>query len=197
MRNLFKAAYLLPLLSILLLVAAPARADEYRDTINSFRSAGASGKFFDGAYGYAVFPTIGKIGFVVGGSFGEGRVYAAGQYVGNTSVTQLTAGAQVGAQAYSQIIFFQNQTAYEEFTSGNFEFSAQATAVAVTAGVSADASTTGGLAAGASGGRNDATTAHGGYRRGLAVFTIARGGLMFEVALGGQKYSYTPLSKVQ
>jgi lipid-binding SYLF domain-containing protein len=110
-------------------------------------------------------------------------------------VTQLTAGWQLGAQAYSQIIFFQNQTAFQEFTSGNFEFSAQATAVAITAGVSADASTTGGLAAGASGGRNDATTAHGGYRRGLAVFTIARGGLMFEVALGGQKYNYTPLSQ--
>ena len=195
MQKLFKAALLIPLLFLLLLAAGQVRADEYEDTINSFRNAGESGKFFNNAYGYAVFPTIGKIGFVVGGSYGEGRVYAAGQYVGNASVTQLTAGMQVGAQAYSQIIFFQNQTAYEEFTSGNFEFSAQATAVAVTAGVSADASTTGGLAAGASGGRNDATTAHGGYRRGLAVFTLARGGLMLEVALGGQKYKYTPLGQ--
>jgi hypothetical protein len=192
MQKLFTAGLLVPLLSLLLLAAAPARADEYSDTVNSFRNAGESGKFFDGAYGYAVFPTIGKIGFMLGGSHGKGRVYAAGQYVGDTAMTQLTAGFQAGAQAYSQIIFFQNQTAYQEFTSGNFEFSAQATAVAVTAGVSADASTTGGLAAGASGGRNDATTAHGGYRRGLAVFTLARGGLMFEAALGGQKYSFTP-----
>ncbi|MCB1732514.1 MAG: lipid-binding SYLF domain-containing protein, partial [Halieaceae bacterium] len=152
-----------------------------------------SGQYFDGAYGYAVFPTIGKVGFIIGGAYGEGRVYAAGQHVGNTSVAQVTAGWQAGAQAYSQIIFFQNQTAYEEFTSGNFEFSAQATAVAITAGVAAEASTTGGLAATASGGRNDAATAQGGYRRGLAVFTIAKGGLMVEVALGGQKYSYTPL----
>jgi len=197
MQRSFKAGFFLPLLSLLLLAGGQARADDYSDTINAFRNAGESGVFFDSAYGYAVFPTIGKAGFVVGGAYGEGRVYAAGQYVGNVSMTQLSAGWQLGAQAYSQIIFFQNQTAYQEFTSGNFEFSAQATAVAITAGVSADASTTGGLAAGASGGRNDATTAHGGYRRGLAVFTIARGGLMFEVSLGGQKFSYTPLGQAR
>ncbi len=193
MQRFLKAGLLLPLLS-LLLVAAPSRADEYSDTIKSFMNAGESGRYFDSAYGYAVFPTIGKVGFIVGGAYGEGRVYAAGQWVGNTSMTQLSAGWQAGAQAYSQIIFFQNQTAYQEFTSGNFEFSAQATAVAITAGVSAEAGTTGGLAASASGGRNDAATAQGGYRRGLAVFTIARGGLMFEVSLGGQKFKYTPLA---
>jgi hypothetical protein len=197
MQKLFKAGFLVPLLSLLLLAGAPAQADEYSDAVNSFRNAGESGKFFDSAYGYAIFPTIGKAGFIVGGAYGEGRVYAAGQYVGNTSMTQLTAGWQLGGQAFTQIIFFQNRTAFEEFTSGNFEFSAQATAVAITAGVSADASTTGGLSAGASGGRNDATTAHGGYRRGLAVFTIAKGGLMFEAVLGGQKFSYTPLDQVQ
>jgi hypothetical protein len=197
MQKLFKAGFLVPLLSLLLLAGAPAQADEYSDAVNSFRNAGESGRFFDSAYGYAIFPTIGKAGFIVGGAYGEGRVYAAGQYVGNTSMTQLTAGWQLGGQAFTQIIFFQNRTAFEEFTSGNFEFSAQATAVAITAGVSADASTTGGLSAGASGGRNDATTAHGGYRRGLAVFTIAKGGLMFEAVLGGQKFSYTPLDQVQ
>jgi hypothetical protein len=197
MQRLFKAGFLVPFLSLLLLAGAPAQADEYSDAVNSFRNAGESGKFFDTAYGYAIFPTIGKAGFIVGGAYGEGRVYAAGQYVGNTSMTQLTAGWQLGGQAFTQIIFFQNRTAFEEFTSGNFEFSAQATAVAITAGVSADASTTGGLAAGASGGRNDATTAHGGYRRGLAVFTIAKGGLMFEAVLGGQKFNYTPLGQAQ
>jgi len=194
MQKFFKVGFFLPLLSLLLLAGTPVQADPYSDTINAFRTAGASGTFFDSAYGYAVFPTIGKAGFVVGGAFGEGRVFAAGQHVGNVTMTQVTAGWQVGAQAFSQIIFFQNQSAYQEFTTGNFEFSAQASAVAVTAGVSADASTTGGLAAGASGGRNDATTVHGGYRRGLAVFTLARGGLMFEAALGGQKFSYTPLA---
>jgi hypothetical protein len=197
MQRLFKVVFLVPILSLMLLAVAPAQADEYSDAVNSFRNAGESGKFFDTAYGYAIFPTIGKAGFIIGGAYGEGRVYAAGQLVGTTSMTQLTAGWQLGGQAFTQIIFFENQTAYQEFTSGNFEFSAQATAVAITAGVSADASTTGGLAAGASGGRNDATTAHGGYRRGLAVFTIAKGGLMFEAVLGGQKFSYTPLAQAQ
>ena len=197
MQRLFKAGFLVPILSLMLLAVAPAQADEYSDAVNSFRNAGESGQFFDTAYGYAIFPTIGKAGFIIGGAYGEGRVYAAGQFVGTTSMTQLTAGWQLGGQAFTQIIFFQNQTAYQEFTTGNFEFSAQATAVAVTAGVSADASTTGGLAAGASGGRNDATTAHSGYRRGLAVFTIAKGGLMFEAVLGGQKFSYTPLAQAQ
>lgn len=194
MLKLLKAGFLLPVLSLLLLAtAATQAADPYSDTLHAFRTAGESGKFFDSAYGYAIFPTIGKAGLVVGGAYGEGRVYAGGKYVGDTTMTQFTAGFQAGGQAFSQIIFFQNQTAYEEFTSGNFEFSAQATAVVITAGLSADASTTGGLAAGASGGRNDAATVHGGYRRGLAVFTIARGGLMFEAVLGGQKFSYKAL----
>ncbi|MEM1156145.1 MAG: lipid-binding SYLF domain-containing protein [Pseudomonadota bacterium] len=195
MQLIVKSRFLLPFLALFWMVALPAQADEYADAVNSFRTAGQSGKFFDTAYGYAIFPTIGKAGFVVGGAYGEGRVYAAGQYVGNTSMTQVSAGWQLGAQAYSLIVFFQTKVAFEEFTSGNFEFSAQATAVAITAGVSADASTTGGLSAGASGGRNDATTAHGGYRKGMAVFTIAKGGLMFEVALGGQKFGYTPLAE--
>ncbi len=169
-----------------------ARADTYSDTINAFRNAGASGEFFKSAYGYAVFPTIGKGAVGIGGAYGEGRVYAAGQYVGNTTMTQASVGFQLGGQAFSQIIFFEDEGAYRDFTSGNFEFSAEANAVVITAGASADASTTGGLAAGASGGRNDAVTVSKGYRRGMAVFTIARGGLMAGVSLAGQKFSYKP-----
>jgi lipid-binding SYLF domain-containing protein len=108
-------------------------------------------------------------------------------------MVQVTIGFQLGGQAYSQMIFFEDSGAFKEFTSGNFEFGAQATAVVITAGASAEANTGGGLAAGASGGRSDATNAHGGYRKGMAVFTVARGGLMYEASLGGQKFSYTPL----
>jgi hypothetical protein len=108
-------------------------------------------------------------------------------------MVQVTIGFQLGGQAYSQVIFFEDSRAFKEFTSGNFEFGAQATAVVITAGASAEANTGGGLAAGASGGRSDATTAHGGYRKGMAVFTVARGGLMYEASLGGQKFSYTAL----
>ena len=167
--------------------------DSYDKTIKSFRDAGDSAAYFNKAYGYAVFPTIGKGGIGIGGAHGRGRVYAGGRHVGDTTMTQITMGFQLGGQAFSQIIFFEDQRAFREFTTGNFEFSAQATAVAITAGVSAEANTGGGIAAGASGGQNNATTTHGGYRKGMAIFTIAKGGLMYEAALGGQKFDYTPL----
>jgi hypothetical protein len=92
----------------------------------------------------------------------------------------------------SQVIFFEDKRAFEEFTSGNFEFGAQATAVAITAGASAQASTTG-SSAGASGGAHDATTAGTGFYKGMATFTVAKGGLMFEASIGGQKFTYKPL----
>jgi lipid-binding SYLF domain-containing protein len=177
---------------VLLLLALPfarAWADEYDDTIKVFRNAGESGSFFARSYGYAVFPTIGKGGFGVGGAYGKGRVYAQGKYVGDTSMTQLSVGFQLGGQVYSQIVFFEDKRAFDEFTSGNFEFGAQASAVAITAGASAEA-TTAGSSAGASGGKNNATTA-GKFYKGMAVFTVAKGGLMYEASIGGQKFTYT------
>lgn len=181
------------LLSVLAFGGGPAWASNYADTINVFRNAGESGDYFKTAYGFAIFPTIGKAGFVVGGAHGEGRVFVGDKHVGDSTMTQLSVGAQIGGQAFSQIIFFENEQAFQSFTSGNFEFSAQATAVAITAGASAEANTGGGMAAGISGGRNDASTTSGGYRKGMAIFTVARGGLMFEASLGGQKFTYTPL----
>ncbi len=173
------------------LVSTAAHADEYADTITIFKNAGASGTYFNNCYGYAVFPTIGKGGIGVGGAHGTGHAYAHGRYVGDTSMTQLTVGLQLGGQAFSQIIFFEDERSFKEFTSGNFEFGAEASAVAITAGASASAGTTGG-SAGASGGKKDAKTA-GHYHKGMAVFTIAKGGLMYEATVGGQKFSYKPL----
>ncbi len=170
--------------------AAPAMADEYEDTIASFRAADETAPFFANAHGYVVFPTIGKGGIGIGGARGKGRVYVQGEYIGDSTMTQLTVGFQLGGQAFSQMIFLEDARAVESFTTGNFEFSAQATAVAITAGVSAEANTGGGTATSASGGRNDAHVTHGGYRKGMAVFTIARGGLMYEASLGGQKFSF-------
>jgi hypothetical protein len=172
---------------------APAWADDYADTIKIFKDAGESGTFFDKSYGYAVFPTVGKGGIGIGGAYGKGRVYAAGNYVGDTSMTQVSVGFQLGGQAYSQIIFFEDKRAFDEFTSGNFEFGAQASAVAITAAASAEATTTG-TSAGASGGKHDATTTTAGteFHKGMAVFTVAKGGLMYEASIGGQKFSYTP-----
>ncbi len=180
--------------SLLLLVFAftiqTAVADDIADTLKVFRDAGESGSFFNKSYGYAVFPTIGKAGFIVGGAYGKGKVYEQGKYIGDTAMTQGSIGFQLGAQGYSQIVFFQNKAALDAFTSGNFEFSANAEAVAITAGASASASTTGNTAS-ASGGKNNANTASGGFRKGMAVFTVAKGGLMYEASLAGQKFSFT------
>jgi lipid-binding SYLF domain-containing protein len=185
---------LLSLLAALSLPLAIAQADEYKVTIGVFEKAGQSADYFGDAHGYAVFPTIGKAGIGVGGAHGKGRVYVAGVHVGDTSMTQLTVGFQLGGQAFSQIVFFQDKRAFDEFTSGSFEFGAQATAVAITAGAGAHASTAG-AGAGASGGRHDAITVAPGYQKGMAVFTVTRGGLMYEASVGGQKFSYTPRPK--
>jgi lipid-binding SYLF domain-containing protein len=178
---------LLALFSMALTVS-PAWADEYQDAINVFKRAADSGSFFNRAYGYAVFPTIGKGGVGIGGAYGKGRVYERGRYVGDTSMKQLTVGFQLGGQAYTQIIFFEDQRAFKQFTSGNFEFGADASAVAITAAAGAKANTTG-SSAGASAGQNDAKVV-GKYHNAMATFTVAKGGLMYEASIGGQKFEY-------
>jgi lipid-binding SYLF domain-containing protein len=127
-------------------------------------------KFFDNAAGYAVFPNVGKGGFMIGGAWGKGLVIVNGQVDGYSTVTQFTIGAQIGAQKYSLYLFFKDQVALEYFKRENFEFSAQASAVAVTNGAAANTS----------------------YDAGVAVFTIADGGLMAEATIGGQQFSYEP-----
>jgi lipid-binding SYLF domain-containing protein len=170
------------------LPASSALADEYTDTVNLFKKSGQSAQFFKTSYGYAVFPTIGKAGIGIGGAHGKGRVYAKGKYVGDTTVTQLSIGFQLGAEGFSEIIFFQDERSFKEFTSGNFEFGADAQAVAITAAAQAKASSTG-ASAGASVTKHDATTA-GQYHKGMATFTIIKGGLMYEASLSGQKFTY-------
>jgi lipid-binding SYLF domain-containing protein len=182
------------MMAALLVPAAVAVAASYPETINLFKNAGESAEFFRKSYGYAVFPTIGKGGLVVGAAHGDGRVYEHAKYVGDTSMTQLSVGLQAGGQAYSQIIFFEDKRAFDEFTNGNFEFGAGVSAVAITAAASGSAGTTG-ASGGASAGKKDATTAAaGGYYKGMAVFTIVKGGAMYEAALQGQKFSYKPRS---
>src|SRR5271167_3991060 len=134
------------LITSLTLPALPALADSYSDTVALFKNAGASAACFKSSRGYAVFPTIGKGGLVVGAAHGTGRVYQQGKYIGDTSVTQLSVGFQAGGQAYSEIIFFEDQRSLDEFTSGNFTFGADVGAVAITAAASASAGTGGSTA---------------------------------------------------
>ena len=168
--------------------------DKYASTIKEFKESPIVNPFFGNSYGYAVFPTIGKGGIGIGGAHGSGQVYKAGKVTGKTSMTQVTVGFQLGGQAYSQIIFFEDERAYKEFTSGEFEFGAQASAVAITAGAQAKAST-GGATAGASAKGDAGSQAKAKYHKGMVVFTFAKGGLMYEASLGGQGFSFEPIEK--
>jgi lipid-binding SYLF domain-containing protein len=126
--------------------------------------------FFRTAYGYAVFPTVGKGGLIVGGAHGDGQVFEEGAVVGYTELAQGTIGAQIGGQTFSEVIFFKDRGALERFKGGKLEFSGNASAVAVRAGASTAAD----------------------YENGVAVFTMAKGGLMLEASIGGQKFKYMP-----
>jgi lipid-binding SYLF domain-containing protein len=170
------------------LSSAAAMADSYSETVDLFKKAGASSRFFEDCYGYAVFPTIGKGGIGIGGAHGKGRVFDHGKAVGSSSMTQLSIGFQLGGEAFSQIVFFQDERAFKEFTHGDFEFGAGASAVVITAGASSSAGSAG-ASAGASGGKHDATTA-GRYHKGMAVFTIVKGGAMYELSVSGQKFKF-------
>jgi lipid-binding SYLF domain-containing protein len=176
-RVLTRLAASLLLLALLVPQAAtagwdPDKAAAARQAAAEFSKADPSLKrFFDSAYAYAVFPTVGKGGFGIGGAYGSGLVFRGGRVIGETSLTQLTIGFQLGGQAYREIIFFRDQATFEAFKRGNFELSAQASAVAATYGASADAD----------------------FENGVAVFTLAKGGLMYEASIGGQKFDYDAL----
>jgi len=130
-------------------------------------------KFFKNAAGYVVFPSVTKGAAGVGAAHGEGVVFVNGKPIGTATMTQVTIGLQLGGQEYSEVIFFENKVVLDEFCSNQFALSAQASAVAASAGASADAD----------------------YQKGVVIFTIAKGGLMFEASVGGQKFRFTPLRK--
>ena len=184
------AAMLLGVLALILSFSTIVFADEYTDTIDIYKKSEAVKPFFESAYGYAVFPTVGKGAFVVGGAYGNGQVYRGAEVTGEASLVKLSVGLQAGGQAFSEMIFFEDKRAYDEFTAGEFEFDAAASAVAITAGVQAQAGSQG-TTAGASAGPATAKQAPTSYRKGMAVFVHAKAGLMFEAAIAGQKFNFT------
>ena len=130
-------------------------------------------KVFAEAQGYAVFPTVGKGGIGVGAARGKGYVYQRGRLIGRSTLTQVTIGLQLGGQAYSEVVFLKDAAALESFKRGRLKLDAQASAVALTARASADLA----------------------YRNGVAIVTMAKGGLMYEASVGGQKFSFKPIGK--
>jgi len=166
--------------------------EDYSSTINKFKQSPQVQPYFKNAYGYAVFPTVGKGGLGIGGAYGKGQVYRGGKVTGITKLVKVSIGLQAGGQAFSQVIFFKDKRAYDEFTSGQFAFDAQASAVAITAGVQGQAGSTG-VTAGASAGPKTGAHAETKYHKGMAIFVHVKGGLMYEAAIAGQKFSFEPL----
>jgi lipid-binding SYLF domain-containing protein len=148
---------------------AEAKEDKaVEEALKSFRAAEPGlGVYFEKAYGYAIFPTVDKAGFIVGGAYGKGRVYVGGKHVGNASITQASVGLQVGFEAYSELIFFSDQKTFEAFKAGKASLAAKATAYAIQAGA--------------------ATVAN--YSNGVAVFVKGKAGLMADAALGGPSFT--------
>lgn len=141
------------------------------DTIAAFKKADPSiDTFFKKAHGYAVFPEITKGAIGIGGAAGDGTVFERGAAIGSASMTQVTIGLQLGGQTYSEVIFFEDKAALDSFKSGSYEVAAGASAIALKEGASKTA----------------------GYDNGVAIFTMATGGLMFEASIGGQKFSFEP-----
>ena len=165
----------LAVLSLLVYPAAKVAAQEDVPPVIAKVKAKDPGmeKIFSDAVGYAVYPTVGKGGLGLGGAHGNGWVYEGGRLIGKSSLTQVTVGFQFGGQAYSEIVFFQTRQALDNFKLGHLKLDAQASAIAVTARASADLA----------------------YRNGVAIVTMAKGGLMYEASVGGQKFSFKPVDK--
>ena len=164
-------------LATLATIALPARAqkeEDVKEVIQEFekKDPGMQAWFRD-AYGYAVFPSVGKGAIGVGGAHGDGLVYEQGKLIGKTSLTAVTFGLQLGGQAFREVIFFKDKTALDDFTRGNFEFQGGLSAVALKEGVSKDLA----------------------YNKGVAVMTATKGGLMAEASIGGQKFSFKPVKE--
>ena len=177
--------------ALLIAFAATAQAQRVRDpseTIELFQSIPQGAPYFGSAYGYAVWPRIARGGLGVGASRGRGQVFAGGQLMGYSRLVEVSIGLQAGGQTYRQIIFFENREAFDQFTSGGFEFDASASAVAVTASAQAGAGTQGASASAGAGNPNTASA--GGYHNGMQVFTMAEGGLMYKATIAGQRYNY-------
>jgi lipid-binding SYLF domain-containing protein len=127
--------------------------------------------FLDKAHGYAILPRVGKGAVGVGGAYGRGEVFERGVKVGYCDMSQATIGLALGGQAYTEIIAFENKAALDNFKNGKLKLAAQATAVALKAGASANAK----------------------YTDGVSVLTVSEEGLMVEAAIGAQTFSFQPL----
>lgn len=179
------------ILSLAVLAPGSAVADSIERTVEIFKKSPVVQPFFETAYGYAVFPNVIKAGLFVGLSYGTGKVFRGGVATGTSELNRMSLGFQFGGKGFRQIIFFEDERAYNEFTRQSFDFDFDVNATVITVGAQASAGTMGSTA-GASAGPATGAQANSSYFRGMAVFVHAKGGLMLEASLGGQKFNFTP-----
>jgi lipid-binding SYLF domain-containing protein len=143
-------------------------ADSQKAKVEFIANDALMKSIFENAYGYVIFPNVGKGGLGIGAAAGNGAVYQSGRVIGMAKLSQLSIGFQAGGQAYSEVIFFESKKELERFKDSRFEFAAQASAVAVTEGASGNVK----------------------YTDGVMVFTMQKAGLMYEASIGGQKFRF-------
>ena len=173
-RNVFSSFFLI----VAVIITASAQTKKDKEIIEDSKEAKADfiegdpelAKHFSSAYGYSIYPNVGKGAIGIGGAAGNGTAYQGGKLIGMAKLSQLSFGFQLGGQEYREVVFYKNKEAMDRFKKNKAEFSAQVSAVAITAGVSADAA----------------------YVDGVMVFTMQKGGLMYEAAVGGQKFKFDP-----
>ena len=191
-KNIFLLLAIIVMGALFANISIASEVEDYSSTINVFQQSPQVQPYLKNNYGYAVFPTVGKGSMGIGGTYGRGQVYRGGKVTAIAKVVQMSVGFQAGVQVFSQIIFFEDKRAYDEFTSGQYELSAQLSAIVITAGGQAQAGSTG-ATAGMSAGPKTGIQSKTNYYKGMVVFVHAKGGLMFEAAVAGQKFSIEPL----
>lgn len=146
--------------------------NDYTEAIQAFKKK-VTGieKFFGDAYGYAIYPSVGKGALIVGGAHGNGRVYVNDEIIGTSELIQASVGFQIGGEAFREIVFFKDKNALEVFKDEKMKFSGKVSAVAATAGVNVELA----------------------YNDGVAVFVLTKGGLMADVSVGGQSFKFKPI----
>lgn len=149
--------------------------DDVQSALNRFKrdDPGLDDFLTQHSVGYLMFPSIGKAGALLGGAYGEGELFEGDQLVGYADVSQASLGLQLGGQTYSELLVFGTADALNRLKEKKLQLGANASAVALSDGASGAAR----------------------FQNGVVVFTQAKGGLMFEASLAGQRFTFTPSSR--
>lgn len=178
-RNVLRSVPVLFVVAALLGCNTAPKSEASKDDLVSDGNAALTGmksadsgleSFMKGAYGYAIFPGVGKGGLIVGGAYGRAAVYEQGKMIGYADMTQANIGLQAGGQKFRELIIFADKATMDRFKASQLAFDANLSAVALKTGAASSAN----------------------YKNGVVVFVQPIGGLMFEMNVGGQQFTFQP-----